>query len=258
MVPYLGQTSARNSLGVAALDTRWMEPTAPTGNSSCQDPRSPHDSCTRPHQDPSGPGSWLREREARRSRLSSHAPAPAVLVLLPRTSREGVFLGKSPCLAQQQPRASQMHAHSTELCTSRARQSLLPHHCSEVLQWLWLRGDKPLVATQCSVQTDAASHSGRVFPCLWSPAARLASPHLCFITAFPATGSLRIGLVSSCFLYCSASSAHVSAQGHCQRDETPVCSSSSFSSSSSSSSLPAAVFSMVHSQHSWRRRDGSL
>lgn len=90
MVPYLGQTSARNSSGVAALDTRWMEP-APTGNSACQDPGSPHNSCTRPHQDPSGPGSWLREREARRSRLSSHALAPTVLVLLLRTSREGFF-----------------------------------------------------------------------------------------------------------------------------------------------------------------------
>lgn len=90
MVPYLGQTSARNSSGVEALDTRWMEP-APTGNSACQDPGSPHNSCTRPHQDPSGPGSWLREREARRSRLSSHALAPTVLVLLLRTSREGFF-----------------------------------------------------------------------------------------------------------------------------------------------------------------------
>lgn len=33
-----------------------------------------------------------------------------------------------------------------------------------------------MVATQCSTQTDAASHSGRVFPCLWSPAAPRFSP----------------------------------------------------------------------------------
>lgn len=126
------------------------------------------------HQPP--PGSiWPRivAQRARRSRLSSHTAAPDVLVLLPTTSREGFFLGKSPCLAQHQPRALHSHTSSTELCSFVTRWSLLPHHCSKLLQWLWLRGAKPLVATQSSIQTDAASHSRRVFPCLWSPASLL-------------------------------------------------------------------------------------
>lgn len=201
MVPYLGQTSARNSSGVEALDTRWMEP-APTGNSACQDPGSPHDSCTRPHQDPSGPGSWLRGREARRSRLSLHTSAPAVLVLLPRTSREG-FFGKISLVWLS---TSPGHCRST--LTARSCAGPGPGGCFF-----------PTTAPRCS------SGFGSGGPNPWWPLSAphrrmlppipgefslvcglqplLASPHLCFITAFPAAGSLRIGPVSSCFLYCS-------------------------------------------------------
>lgn len=152
MVPYLSETSARNSWGVTALGRRWMEP-ARTGSST-----------------------WLARIQGL---LTTAAPAPSRIHLAqdpgsesehitrcaraaPQNLQEGVFLGgKSPCLAQHQPRALNSHSSSTELCRFMARWPLLPHHWSKLLQWLWLRGAKPLVATQSSIQADAASHSRR-------------------------------------------------------------------------------------------------
>jgi len=177
----------------------------PTGKNACQDPGSCYDGCAGSDRDPSGSAPGL-EREEWRSGLSSHASQPEVLL----TSREGVegvfFLTNSPRVAQHQPVASPhpcsdgaglrrsaakvLASSPSPLRRPPPRPQMLGLVLRDAFPPLRLAGAGGSADAQRRTSADAFfPRSGRVFPpCTRSPAARLASPHLCFITGFPAAG----------------------------------------------------------------------
>ena len=182
VVPYLNQPSARNSSGVAALDTRWMKPWVRQGitlariqgllTTAALDPTGIHLA-----QDPGF------ERKAWRSRPSSHASGPDVLLPFPTTFSEGdfFFFGKvSPYSSAPACGivASVLRRHgAARICgqvvaSSPSLVRMPPRH-SQMLG-LVLRDTFPPVALAHRGQrlgsrsvlrkTDAFSRAGRVFP----------------------------------------------------------------------------------------------
>lgn len=184
VVPYLNQPSARNSSGVTALDTRWMKPWVRRGiklarirgllTTAVLGP-------TRIHlaQDPGF------EREAWRSRRSSHASGPDVLMPFPVTFREvgfGFFFGKdspyssAPTHAVERLRSSGSTEPQGSVCQVVASSPLLVQMPPPRPQTLGLvpcdtfppvalahRGQS-LGGRSVLRKTDAFSRAGRVFP----------------------------------------------------------------------------------------------
>lgn len=209
VVPYLNQPSARNSSRVAALDTRWMKPwvrrgvtlartrglvttaaLGPTGIHLAQDPGF--------------------ERKARRSRPSSHASGPDVLVPFPVTFREfwfGVFFLFGKVSPSSSAPACGIVAYvlrwhrAARICGQVVASSpslvQMPPRCPQMLGLLLCDTFPPVTLAyqgQClsghSVlrKTCFFPYWESFSPCMQSPATHLALPHLCFITSFLAAG----------------------------------------------------------------------
>lgn len=194
MVPYLSETSARNSWGVTALGRRWMEP-ARTGSST-----------------------WLARIQGL---LTTAAPAPSRIHLAqdpgsesehitrcaraaPQNLQEGVFLGGKISLSGSAPAQGIEQPHV--------------QHGALQIHGQVATSSPPLVQAAAVALAQGGQtlgghselHPGRCcFPFQAGSALSVVSrhtppsPHLCFITSFPATGSLQTGLVSSCSLHCS-------------------------------------------------------
>lgn len=176
-----------------------MEP-APTGNNSCQDPGSPHlptaaPAPTRIHlaQDP---GSESEEEQAELAHCSTRCARAA-----PHNLQGGVFFGKislsgsAPAQGIAQPHFQHGALQLRDQVVASPPPLLQAAPVALAQGGQTLGGHSELHPDGCCLPFQAS------FPL--SVVSGLPSPHLRFIRAFPATGSLRIGLVSSCSLYCS-------------------------------------------------------